>query len=157
MPISALVTSTMPNRASCGCPKARITASSTPRIRLNLVKMFARKISATDRLVRSPPAFVSPRERRSATWTLLNPAGGVNAIGAADASGAEAAASAMPDHSTAEDSQYGGRRARPVPAVPAKMITGNPGRAHAKISQRASHHPPLRRERARAASARTAG
>ena len=63
---------------------------------MNLVKMFARRISATERLVRSPPAFVSPRERRSATWALLNPPGGVTAIGAADVG---AAASAMPAHS----------------------------------------------------------
>jgi hypothetical protein len=41
----------------------------------------------------SPPAFVSPRERRSATWALLRPAGGVNAAGGG---GVEAAASAMP-------------------------------------------------------------
>ena len=65
---------------------------------MNLVKMFARRISATERLVCSPPAFVSPRERRSATWALLNPAGGVSATGAVGAGGVEAAASAMPDH-----------------------------------------------------------
>ena len=64
--------------------------------------MFARRISATERLVRSPPAFVSPRERRSATWALLKPADGVNAADAAGAGGVEAAASAMPDHSIAE-------------------------------------------------------
>jgi hypothetical protein len=57
----------MPNSASCGSPQTKITASRTPRIRLNLVKMFARRISGTERLVRSPPALVSPRERRSAT------------------------------------------------------------------------------------------
>ena len=50
MPISALATSTMPNRASCGSPTTKITASRTPRIRLNRVKMFARRISPTDRL-----------------------------------------------------------------------------------------------------------
>jgi len=61
--------------------------------------MFARRISATERLVRPPPAFVSPRERRSATWALLKPAGGVNAAGAG---GVEAAASAMPDHPIGE-------------------------------------------------------
>ena len=99
MPISALVTSTTPNRASFHSPQTKITASSTPRSRLNLVKMFARRISATERLVRSPPAFVSPRERRSATWALLNPAGGVHATGALGAGAGEAAASAMPDHS----------------------------------------------------------
>ena len=98
MPISALVTSTMPNRASCGWPTTRITASNAPRRKLNRVKMFARKISATDRLVRSPPAFASPRERRSATWALVSPAGGVSATGAADAGGVEATASAMPGH-----------------------------------------------------------
>jgi len=68
------------------------------------VKMFARRISATERLVRSPPAFASPRERRSATWPLLNPVGGVNAIGAVGADGVEAVASGMPDHPTTEAS-----------------------------------------------------
>ena len=102
MPISALVTSTTPNRASFQSPQTKITASRTPRIRLNLVKMFARRISATERLVRSPPAFVSPRERRSATWALVNPAGGVHATGAAGAGGVEAATSAIPDHPTTE-------------------------------------------------------
>ena len=61
-------------------------------MKLNRVKMFARKISATDRLVRSPPAFASPRERRSATWALVRPAAGVSAIAAPGASGVEAAA-----------------------------------------------------------------
>ena len=102
MPISALVTSTMQNRVSGGSPQTKITASSTPRIRLNLVKMFARRISAAERLARSPPAFASPRERRSATWALLNPAGGVNATGAAGAGGVEAAASATPGHPITE-------------------------------------------------------
>ena len=72
-------------------------------MKLNRVRMFARRISATERLVRSPPAFVSPRERRSATWALVRPAGGVSAIGAAGAGGDEAAASAMPDHRVAVD------------------------------------------------------
>jgi hypothetical protein len=42
------------------------------------------KISATDRLVRSPPAFVSPRARRSATWALVRPVDGVSTTWAAD-------------------------------------------------------------------------
>jgi len=66
--------------------------------------MFARKISATERLVRSPPAFVNPRERRSATWALLKPPGGVNASGAAGAGGVEAVGSAMTDHHITEAS-----------------------------------------------------
>jgi hypothetical protein len=92
MPISALVTSTTPNKASCGWPATRITASRAPRMKLNRVKIFARKISATDRLAGSPPAFVSPRGRRSATCALVKPVSGVSAIGVGDAGGAEAAA-----------------------------------------------------------------
>jgi hypothetical protein len=57
--------------------------------------MFARKISATERLTRSPPVFPSPRERRSATWALVRPAAGVWVTGAARAAGAEAADSAI--------------------------------------------------------------
>jgi hypothetical protein len=94
IPISALVTSTMPNSASFHSPQTRITASRTPSSTLNLVKMFARKMSATERLVCSPAAFVSPRERRSATSALLSPPGGVHATGAAGAGATEAAASA---------------------------------------------------------------
>ena len=112
MPISALVTSTMPNRASCGWPSTRITASKTPRMKLNRVKMFARKISATGRLVRSPPPFASPRERRSATWALVRPAAGVSAIAAPGASGVEATASATPGHRAAAKGQPNARPSR---------------------------------------------
>ncbi len=110
MPISALVTSTMPNRASCGWPTTRITASKTPRMKLKRVKMFARRISATERLVRSPPTFVSPRARCSATWALVRPAAGVSAAGAVGAGGGAAAGSAMPGHRAAGKGQ---RKARP--------------------------------------------
>ncbi len=55
MPISALVTSTTPNKASCGWPATTITASKTPRMKLNRVKMFARKISATGYLFGEDP------------------------------------------------------------------------------------------------------
>src|ERR1035441_9457955 len=79
-------------------------------MKLNRVKMFARKISATDRLVRSPPVFASPRERRSATWALVRPAAGVSAIAAPAAGGVEATASAMPGHRAAVKGQ---RNARP--------------------------------------------
>ena len=79
-------------------------------MRLNRVKMFARRISATDRLVRSPPAFASPRERRSATCTLVRPAGGVSATWAAGGGGVAAAGSAMPGHRAAVKGQ---RQARP--------------------------------------------
>jgi len=51
--------------------------------------MFARKISATDRLVCSGSVFPSPRERRSATSVLVKPKDGVCATGAAWAPGAE--------------------------------------------------------------------
>ena len=54
-----------------------VHASNTPRMKLNRVKMFARRISGSERLVRSAPVFASPRERRSATSALLRPAGGV--------------------------------------------------------------------------------
>jgi hypothetical protein len=84
-------------------------------MKLNRVKMFARKISATDRLVRSPPALASPRERRSATWALVRPAAGVSAIAAPVASGVEATASAMPGHRAAVKGQP---NARPRPALP---------------------------------------
>ena len=54
----------------------------------------ARKISATDRLARSPPVFATPRERRSAASALLRPIFGVSA-GAA-ARGVDPAGSALP-------------------------------------------------------------
>ena len=54
-------------------------------MKLNRVRMFARRISATERLVRSPASFASPRERRSATSAPLSPDGGVSATGAASA------------------------------------------------------------------------
>ena len=64
---------------------------------MNLVKMFARKMCATERLVCSPPAFVSPRETRSATCAPIKPVGGVTATGAdGPGRGVEAAASAIP-------------------------------------------------------------
>jgi hypothetical protein len=93
-------------------------------MKLNLVKMFARKISATDRLVRSPPAFAKPRERRSATCALVRPVDGVSTIGTADAGGNEAAASAMPGHRAAAKGQP---KARPGPGrVPAASTAPNP-------------------------------
>ena len=81
-------------------------------MKLNRVKMFARKISATDRLVRSPPAFASPRERRPATWALVRPAAGVSAIAAPGAGGVEATASAMPGHRAAVKGQPNARPSR---------------------------------------------
>jgi hypothetical protein len=78
-------------------------------MKLNRVKTFARKISATDRLVRSPPAFASPRERRSATWALVRPTVGGSAIAAPGAGGVEATASAMPGHRTAVKGQRNSR------------------------------------------------
>jgi hypothetical protein len=60
------------------------------------VKMFARRISATERLVRSGPELPSPRERRSATSALDRPAGGVCVAGAASTGGPAAPPSAMP-------------------------------------------------------------
>jgi len=46
-------------------------------MKLNRVRMFARRISVSERLVRSAPVFASPRECRSATSALLRPAGDV--------------------------------------------------------------------------------
>src|SRR5271169_3342774 len=93
-------------------------------MKLNRVRMFARKISATDRLVRSPPTFVKPRERRSATCALVRPAGGVSTIGAASAGGMEGAASAMQGHHAAVKDQ---RNTRPSPGrVPAASTAPNP-------------------------------
>ena len=74
--------------------------------------MFARRISATDRLVRSPPAFVSPRDRSSATSAPVSPVDGVSAIGAAGAGGNAASASAMPGHPVAVKGQIPASRAR---------------------------------------------
>jgi hypothetical protein len=54
--------------------------------------------------------FASPRERCSATWALVRPAGGVSAIAAPGASGVGAVASAMPVHRAAVQGQ---RNARP--------------------------------------------
>jgi hypothetical protein len=121
---------------------------------LNLVKMFARRISATERLVRSPPAFVSPRERRSATWPLLNPAGGVHAIGAAGAGGVEAAASAMPDHSISDalnravegQERPGPQRRKSLRPAGSAII--------AKVSDHASRHTDRSGESGHAPSAR---
>ncbi len=93
-------------------------------MKLNRVKMFARRISATERLVCSPPAFVSPRERRSATWAPVSPVAGVSAVGAASAGGVEATASAMPGHRVAVKGQ---RKARPLAAG-----TGDIGSAHSR-------------------------
>jgi hypothetical protein len=53
MPMSAFATNTMPNSASWIGPTIRITTSSDPRIALKRVKMLARAISASVRLVRS--------------------------------------------------------------------------------------------------------
>src|SRR5271157_2871271 len=101
----------------------------------NRVKMFARKISATDRLVRSPPAFASPRERSSATWALVRPAAGVSAIAAPGAGGMEATASAMPGHRTAVKGQRNARPSRgqlpatstaPLPPAPRLTVPQTP-------------------------------
>jgi hypothetical protein len=78
--------------------------------------MFARKISATDRLVRSPPAFASPRERRSATWAPVRPVDGVSAVAGPGADGVETTASAMPGHRAAVKGQRNAR-AKPGAAI----------------------------------------
>ena len=107
-------------------------------MKLNRVKMFARRISATDRLVRSPPAFASPRERRSATCALVRPAGGVSATGAASAGGNEAAASAMQSHHAAVKDQ---RNTRPGPGrVPAASTAPNPRTPRVTLPQTPSVH-----------------
>src|SRR6266511_2679173 len=81
MPMSALLTRTMPNSASCGCPTARMTTSSTPRIALNRVKTFARTISPNVRLVRSELVFVAPCATRSWTSAAVRPVSGVSCTG----------------------------------------------------------------------------
>ena len=47
--------------------------------------MLARRISATDRLVRSPASFPSPWARRWVTSAPLRPTGGVRVTGSAPA------------------------------------------------------------------------
>ena len=56
--MSAFATSTRPNSASWIGPTIRMTTSIDPRIALNRVKMFARAISPSERLVRSSAVFV---------------------------------------------------------------------------------------------------
>ena len=73
MPMSAFATSTMPNSASWIGPTIRITTSIVPRIALNRVKMLARTISASVRLVRSSATLTWPRATRSATSAAVSP------------------------------------------------------------------------------------
>ena len=108
-------------------------------MKLNRVKMFARRISATERLVRSPPAFASPRERRSATWALLRPADGVSATGAAGAGGVEAAASAMPGHRVAVQ-RPAESAARPGPGYRAALAAPHPRTPRITLPQTPSVH-----------------
>ena len=56
-------------------------------MKLNRVKMFARRISLTDRLVRSPASFPSPWARRRVASDRLRPRGGVWVTGSASAGG----------------------------------------------------------------------
>ena len=60
--MSAFATSTMPNSASWIGPTIRITTSIEPRIALKRVKMFARAISDSVRLVRSSAVLTCPRD-----------------------------------------------------------------------------------------------
>ncbi len=106
-------------------------------MKLNLVRMFARRMWATDRLVCSPPAFVSPRERRSATWVPVSPVAGVSTIGAAGTGDNEAARSAMPGHRVAVN----GRKARPRPGrVPAASTAPSPRARRLTLPQTPSVH-----------------
>ncbi len=73
--------STMPNVASWMGPTTRITASMTPRIALNRVNTFARMISPSVRLVRSPVSLTAPRATRSRTCSAVSPLGGVSNSG----------------------------------------------------------------------------
>ena len=68
---------TMPNRPSVGDPNTRISTSIVPRMALKRVKTFARTISVSVRLVRSPASFTSPRATRSATSAAVSPVGAV--------------------------------------------------------------------------------
>ena len=104
-------------------------------MKLNRVRMFARKISPTDRLLRSPPAFASPRERRSATCALVRPDDGVSAIAADGAGGVEAAASAMPGHRAAVNGQPNAPKGRG--RVLATLTAPLPRRADGGIVDRA--------------------
>ena len=65
----------MPNSASWIGPTIRITTSIDPRIALNRVKMLARAISASVRLVRSSATLTWPRATRSATSAAVSPFG----------------------------------------------------------------------------------
>jgi hypothetical protein len=105
----------------------------------------------------SPPAFVSPRERRSATCALVRPAGGVSAIGAAGAGCVEAAASAIPGHRVAVKGQPKARSGRgrvsATPAAPTPARLGSPCHRPYRSRRRRpdrerrrlchSHHPRL--------------
>src|SRR5258708_23221865 len=104
--------------------------------------MSAGGIWGTEGRVGSPPAFVSRRDRRSATWALVRPAGGVSTIGAAGAGGVAAAASAMPSQCVAAKGQ---RKARPGPrrgpahSTPPTAPPAPPAQPH---TPRPTLHPP---------------
>ena len=76
IPISAFATSTNPNSASCTGPTTMMIASIAPRIALNRVKMFARTIWATVRVVAAGTSFVRPSATRAATSAGERPRAG---------------------------------------------------------------------------------
>ena len=80
MPISAFATRTNPNRASCTGPTTTMIANIAPRIALNRVKMFARTIWATVRVVAAGTSFVRPSATRAATSAAERPRAGSTSL-----------------------------------------------------------------------------
>ena len=76
-PMRTLNNKTNPNRPSWPAPNTRISTNAVPRIALNRVKMFARRISENFRLVRSSATLTCPARTRCATSSALSPSGPV--------------------------------------------------------------------------------
>src|SRR4051794_30935110 len=73
MPIPVFKTSTNPNSASWNGPTMTMAANRAPRMALNRVKMFARRMWASDREVGRCSSFPWPRSRRSSTSAVVSP------------------------------------------------------------------------------------
>ncbi len=74
IPITAFVTSTMPNSASWMGPTTRITTSSPPRIALKRVSTLACTIARTDRVDASATVLPRPAAWRAAASRSVRPA-----------------------------------------------------------------------------------
>ena len=108
MPMSALVTRTMPNSASRYSPVARTTTSSVPRIALKRVKTLALTMSATVRRVSSVTTLTNPWRCRSSTSARVSPRSGSAPDGTGAALDAGSAATSRDDEASSIPGAYGG-------------------------------------------------